>query len=199
MSKQQTKPGSGPKGTANRYEKFAKAYIANGQNATQAAIEAGYSPNGAGVTGSKLLKHPKIMPMITSMSARILDKMELSAERTLREIARIAYSDTRKLYNADGTLKHMSEWDDDTAAAVASLETVELPDGQGRAHKIKAWDKIGALDKAMKYHDLYRPEPPVKEIEPTNDLEIARRIWFILDAPLRKSTQERIEAPSEDG
>ena len=199
MAKVGRKPGSGPAGTQARYEAFVSAYIANGRNATQAAISADYSPSSAAAIGSRLLKHVKIKEMITHTSSRLMDKMELSAERTLKEIARIAYSDTRKLYNSDGTLKAMSEWDDDTAATVASLETVELPDGQGRAHKIKQWDKIGALEKAMKYLDMYRPEPPVKEIAPTNELEIARRIWFILDAPLRKTEQAQLESPSEDG
>ena len=198
MAKDRPKPGSGRASVALRYKQFASAYLANGRNATQAAITAGYSPKGAAVTGCNLLKHPKIKDLIGATVAKMADKMELSAERTLREIARIAYADTRKLYREDGTLKSMSEWDDDTAATVASVETVELPDGQGRAHKVKQWDKGAALERAMKYLDLYRPEPPVKEVAPTNDLEIARRIWFVLDRPLRKRTIEPEQLPAPE-
>jgi hypothetical protein len=41
MATGSTKPRSG---TAERRQAFAQAYIANGHNATQAAIEAGYTP-----------------------------------------------------------------------------------------------------------------------------------------------------------
>ena len=195
------KPGSNRVSAAQRRKEFVAAYLANGRNATQAAITAGYSAKSARVTGPQLLLHPAIKDELARMAHAITSRMELSAERTLREIARIAYADARSLYDADGKIKPMSEWSEDIAAAVASVESAEINGGAAMAHKIKLWDKSAALEKAMKYLDLYRPEPPVKEVEPTNDLEIARRIWFVLDRPLRKRTvePERLEAPETDG
>ena len=195
------KPGSNRASAAQRRKEFVSAYLGNGRNALQAAITAGYSAKSAGVTGSKLLKHPKVKPLIEAAGERSFGKLAVSADRTLREIARCAYADIRNLYYADGTLKPLTELDDDTAATVASVESVDLPDGGGRANRVKMWDKLGALREIAKIQQLYATEPPVKEVEPTNDLEIARRIWFVLDRPLRKRTveTERLEAPEQDG
>ena len=194
------KPGSNRISADRRRKEFVSAYLSNGRNATQAAITAGYAPKSAGATGSTLLKHPKIKPMLAQAGERAFGKLEVSADRTLREIARCAYADVRNLYFADGTLKPLSELDDDTAATVASVESVDLPDGGGRANRVKMWDKLGALREIAKIQQLYATDPPVKEVEPTNDLEIARRIWFVLDRPLRKRTvePERLEAPANE-
>jgi phage terminase small subunit len=43
-----------------RQKMFAKHYVANGFNATQAAISAGYSKSGARVEGCRLLANPNI-------------------------------------------------------------------------------------------------------------------------------------------
>jgi phage terminase small subunit len=43
-----------------KQEAFCKYYMTNGFNATQAAISAGYSPNGIRVTACKLLAHANI-------------------------------------------------------------------------------------------------------------------------------------------
>jgi phage terminase small subunit len=73
----------------------------------------------------------------------------------LREVARLAFSDHRRLYNSDGTLKRPDELDDDTAAAVASVEVFEQYEGRGKSRtlvgytkKVKLSDKNAALDKS---------------------------------------------------
>lgn len=82
----------------------------------------------------------------------------LDVTRTLREIARLAYSDPRRFYNPDGSLKLIHDLDDDTAATIASVEVDVLKeDGKavGETVKVKQWDKNAALEKAMKFHGLY--------------------------------------------
>ena len=49
----------------------------------------------------------------------------------------------------------MSELDDDTAASIASVESVEMGNGAAIAKRLKMWDKVGALEKAAKI--LSRP------------------------------------------
>lgn len=147
---------------AARYKKFAQAYIANGRNATQAAITAGYSPNGADVTGCQLLRNTRIAALIDEIVAKAEPISGLTAERTLRELARLAYSDTRKLYRPDGALKSPDEWDDDTAAAVSGLEVTEEFEGAGSQRvatgynkKLKMWDKGAALNMAIRHLGLF--------------------------------------------
>lgn len=67
------------------------------KNALQSAIKAGYSENGAGVTGHRLLKHPKIKEEIARRSAASSLKYEISAERVLQEISLMAFWDPAEM------------------------------------------------------------------------------------------------------
>ena len=133
---------------------------------------------------------------------RILGQYEVSVERVLQELSRLAFHDLRKLYNEDGSLKPPKEWDDDTAAAVAGLEIFEEFSGQGKERekigetkKVKVWDKKGALEllgktlkmfaeevnhtgtiivEIVKFGDENKnPKPLVTEILPAPKLEIS--------------------------
>lgn len=73
---------------------FADAYIRLA-NATKAAIEAGYSAHSACVTGSKLLRHPKVQELIQSKFIR----RDVHAEQTYRNFILLA----------DGALKEAAE------------------------------------------------------------------------------------------
>lgn len=53
---------------------FVKEYVATG-NATQAAIAAGFSEKGAGVTGCRLLKHPKIIEALALIRGAVIEKV----------------------------------------------------------------------------------------------------------------------------
>lgn len=131
-------------------------------NGTQAAIRAGYSPKSAEDQAKQNLRHPAVAAAIAKRMEKRANKLELTADNVLREIARVALSDTRKLYREDGTLKRPDEWDDDSAAAVAGVEITEEFEGRGESRemigytkKLKLWDKNAALDKAAKHLGLY--------------------------------------------
>ena len=140
----------GKRGTAERRATFVREYLRNGRNGTQAAIAAGYAPAGAHVTASRLLSQSKIAKQIDTRLAKAAEITGLSLERTLLEVARVAYSDPRRYWRPDGSMVPQSEWTEGMAAAVASVE--EGPDG---AKKLKLWDKNAALDKAMRHLGLY--------------------------------------------
>ena len=130
-------------------------------NAKQAAIRAGYSPRTAEAQGSRLLSHVKVQRAVTARVAERSKRTEVTADRALVEIARLAFSDLRRLFHKDGRLKHPNEWDDDTAASVASIEVVtrNLRDGTVEyVRKIKLWDKNRALELLSKHLGLYRDQ-----------------------------------------
>ena len=110
--------------------RFAQEY-AKDFNATQAAIRSGYAEKSAHVTGSRLLSDAKVQAMIQELHARAAVKAGITVERTIQEIARNAYGDTRALYRDDGTLKSPKEWDDDTQSMIASIESNEVRLGSG--------------------------------------------------------------------
>ncbi len=138
---------------------FARAYIANGRNATQAAIAAGLSAKTAGSSGQRMLKNVEVAALIAELAAPAAEIAGLTIERTLREVARLAYADPRQMFRADGSLIPIHEMDAEVAATVASIEHETLSgdeDGpSGRTTKLKCWDKNAALEKAMKHLGLY--------------------------------------------
>lgn len=66
-------------------------------NATQAAIRAGYSEKTAGAMGHELLKKPEIQEVIAAAADKRAEKLEITAERVLAEIAAMAFYDPADL------------------------------------------------------------------------------------------------------
>lgn len=100
---------------------FVKQYLID-HNATQAAIRAGYSQKTAASIGEENLRKPEIRAAIDLAMSDVAGRLGISAERVLRERARLAFSDPRKTMHPDGRMKRPHELDDDTAAAIASFE-----------------------------------------------------------------------------
>lgn len=149
---------------SHREHLFADHFLICGEG-RQSAITAGYAEHTARVTASKLLKKPHIAAYIEARKEKIYDKLELTQERVMKEYARIALSDIRSFFNADGSLKAVHDLSDDAAAALSSVETDELDeyiDGNktqvGTTRKLKLWDKKGALDSICRIKGWNAPE-----------------------------------------
>lgn len=128
-------------------------------NATRAYIAAGYSPKGAGQSAEKLLKNTEIAQAVAIKTQQQLANADISAERVLREIGRLAFSDMRLLFDADGRLKPIHTLNADEAACIASLEIIvknaEAGDGHmDTVHKLKVWDKSKNLEMLAKHFAL---------------------------------------------
>lgn len=83
-----------------RQEAFCYEYVANGGNATQAAIKAGYSEKGAKVRGHELVTHSNAKALITKLWS---DKL-MSAEERMARLAGMARGEipTKRKISADG-------------------------------------------------------------------------------------------------
>lgn len=93
---------SSQKGSANeRRRLFIEALLSNGENVTQAAVYAGFSPKSAASQGSRLLKNVKVRQALDSRRTEVLGKFQLTTERVTQEIARISFFDPRKMFAAD--------------------------------------------------------------------------------------------------
>lgn len=147
----------------HRQALFVDAYCSNGHNATQAAITAGYSIPGARTEGSKVLAIPAVKRMLAERMAKIIDTSHITVDRTLREVARIAYLDPRRFFDKNGKPIPIHELDDDEAACVSSIEIDTVKDVDGvvtTIQRIKLADKGIALEKLMKFHKLYQDVAP---------------------------------------
>jgi phage terminase small subunit len=145
-----------------KQEAFVREYLID-LNATQAAVRAGYSPKWADRQAHLLIeKNRVIADAIQAALKKHNEKLDITADMVLRELARVAFSDARRLYNDDGSLKTPNELDDDTAAALAGIDTFEEFAGRGEIRqiigytkKIHRWDKVKSLELLGKHLGLF--------------------------------------------
>lgn len=161
-----------------RQRTFILEYLANGFNATQAAITAGYAKKNADTQASRLLAMPKIAVIVAERTQKALAKREMTAEVVLGLLADIALYDVRKLYAPDGSLLPITLLDDATAVAVASIGTRELyADGKpfGVLKNIKMADRLRAIELLGRHHKLF-----TDRVEHSADKEFVLTVKSIL-------------------
>ena len=152
----------------DQQRQFARAYTVH-RNATQAALDAGYSKATASSQGSRLLSKGAVRALIQQVHVEVEAKaaidLGITVERTLLELRRLAFFDIRRLYAEDGSLIPLHKLDDDTAAALTGIEVQELYGGSGEdrqaiglVRKWKAASKDKALDMLMKHQNLYKAD-----------------------------------------
>lgn len=164
-AKKQVKASSSQAAAEQRRVLFIEAYLANGGNATNAAIAAGFSEKSAHSQGCDLLKHPKVIHRLDERRKELAQKYELTTENVIRSLAQAVYFDPRKLYDENGNLKAITELDDDTAQALSGFEvTEERGDPESRSlvtgytKKVKWLDKNTAREQAMKHLGLFKAD-----------------------------------------
>lgn len=139
--------------------RFVEEYIID-LNATQAAIRAGYSKKTAQVQSARLLSNVMVRAVLSQKMEKRSEKTEISSERVLLELSRLAFLDVRKAYRKDGSLKAITEMDDDTVAAIAGFDVTEsVSSGEvtGVLKKIKLSDKSRALELIMRHLGMLTP------------------------------------------
>ena len=139
--------------------RFVEEYIID-LNATQAAIRAGYSKKTAQVQSARLLSNVMVRAVLSQKMEKRAEKTEISSERVLLELSRLAFLDVRKAYRKDGSLKAITEMDDDTVAAIAGFDVTEsVSSGEvtGVLKKIKLSDKSRALELIMRHLGMLTP------------------------------------------
>ena len=163
-----------------KQEKFCNEYLID-LNATQAAIRAGYSSKTANRIATENLSKPVISQYIQEQRQKTAEKAEITRDKIVNEYAKLAFFDIRKILTVDGGLKDTTEWDDDSAAAIAGLESYDEkePDSGmvlGTVRKIKISDKRAALDSLCKVLGYNAPEKSELKIDqsPFNDSQVEK-------------------------
>ena len=107
----------------------------------------------ANVNGSKLLRNAKVQEYISEKMKEREKRTEITQDMVIKELAKIAFLDIRKLYTENGQLKNIADMDSETAGAISSLETLEEYEGYGDdrekigdTQKVKLLDKTKALE-----------------------------------------------------
>ena len=127
----------------DKQERFCQEYMID-LNATKAAIRAGYSPKTANEQAGRLLVNVSIQNRIAQLQAEQSRRTGISADRVLRELAKVAFANAGDIVDADdATLKEDASPDD--LAAVQSVK-VKVFGEDGVEREIKLADKLKALD-----------------------------------------------------
>lgn len=157
-----------------RYDIFVKEYVAT-HNATRAAKKAGYSEKTAYSQGNRLLKKDEVKKKIKSEEKRLAKKLEVSQEKVLNELAKIAFSDASDYFKIAYNGKHgtfvvftpTDELTPDQRAAISEI-------GYGKhGPYVKIHNKLQALNKLGEHLGIFKPEGD--EIE---DIEEERKKVF---------------------
>jgi phage terminase small subunit len=156
-----SKPAAQPLKLTPKQALFVQEYLID-LNATRAAIAAGYSKKTAEAAASRLLRNVKVRAETGKQTAERSERLEISADRVLQELARLAFLDPRRFFDADGIAKPITALDNDTARALAGMDVEELFEGRGDdrrrigvVRKYKLADKKAALELLGKYLGLF--------------------------------------------
>lgn len=122
-------------------------------NATRAAVRAGYSERTASRIGPELLGKTWIQAEIQAQMDERSAKIDITAEKVLQEIARMAFANVQDLYDDRGMLKPINELPREVAATVQSVK-VNLTEGCA-VQEVKLWDKKGSLELLGKHLVLF--------------------------------------------
>jgi phage terminase small subunit len=127
---------------------FVREYLVD-LNATKAAIRAGYSAHTAQEQSSRLLSKVIIINAVQKAQQKRTARVEVTADRVLMELSRLAFGDARAIFTANNELKSPADWPDELAAAISGVEVVTVSKGEGAVEyvsKVKFWDKGRALE-----------------------------------------------------
>ena len=142
-----------------RTARFAAEYVVD-HNATRAAVRAGYPAKWGSVRGLYKMRRPAVRLAIAEREAILLAGSDLTPERVLREVARVAFADLGRLYAPDGRLLPVPVMDDDTLAGVESIQIYRTR--TRRRIRVRALDKTRALAMLGRY---FRRNAPTIEGE----------------------------------
>ena len=125
-------------------------------NQTQAAIRAGYSPASAHVTACRLMKRKRVKDVIDKAMAARSRRTGITADRILREYARIGFVDPLKVIDPYSG-KVLSDASDDDTAAILSVKVKTIPteDGDIVEREVRFHDKNRALEMAGKHLGMF--------------------------------------------
>lgn len=144
-----------------KHRRFVIEYLKD-QNASQAAVRAGYGKKNCDVTGPRLLGYVGIRAAIDAKLKEIEDKVIADKQDVLRELSRLMKSDIREVVTDKNDLIDIKSLPDDIARCISSIEIDALYEGSGRdrvqvgeTKKIKFWDKTKAAELIGKHLKMF--------------------------------------------
>lgn len=174
-------------------------------NAKRSAIKAGYKAESAHVQANQLLNNPLVSKEIKRRMDARAKRLELTADRVLDEIAKVALSDIRQVMEFGEERTAFFESDEihpDASATIQSISAETRFVGGGRDSepekivtlKVKLHDKAKALDLAARHLGLVGPvATPPEGTAPTAKRDLVTFEEFCERAGYPKPFPKQIE------
>lgn len=141
-------------------EAYAQEYTKCPENQTQAAINAGFSPNTAAVKASVMMRDERIQKRIAELMEERNKRLRVSADYVLLRLVEIDQMDVIDILNDDGTLKPIREWPKiwrttlsgfDLSSTIMNMDETSI---EIILKKIKWPDKVKNLELIGKHVDV---------------------------------------------
>lgn len=141
-------------------EAYCQSYIKTPENQTQAAINAGFSPNTAHVKSSVMMRDERIQKRIAELMEERNKRMRVSADYVLLRLVEIDQMDVLDILNDDGTLKPIRQWPKiwrttlsgfDLSSTIMNMDETSI---ETILKKIKWPDKVKNLELIGKHVDV---------------------------------------------
>ncbi len=140
-----------------RQERFVLEYLKDG-NGTRAAIRAGYAASSAAVHAHRLLKNEKVLDKIRAHQDRVQKRNDVTVDKTLRELAELAFFDPIRLFDRKGNLLPLGKMPKGARSAIDfNIESVK-GGRKVRIVRVKTAGKMAALTALGTYLGLF-PKP----------------------------------------
>lgn len=120
-----------------------------------------WKPNSVWSAASTLAAGPKVKARITALATIAQANTQLTVERVLLEMQKLAFYDPRELFDKDGNPLRMSELGEDIACAIAGVDVVTIGNadaGIGEVRKYKLADKKGALEMLGRHLAMFKDQ-----------------------------------------
>jgi phage terminase small subunit len=149
-------------GLTDKQQRFCQEYLSD-FNATQAYIRAGYAKKTARQAAQRLLTNVDIQAYLSHHINKAEDKSVASLQRTLNELAYVAYSRPTDVYSFSDsglTLKNSDELPDEVLAAIESVTFIETVSESENSlttttkKSVKQHNKMAALNLLSKYFGM---------------------------------------------
>ena len=155
-------------GAAPAQMRFVDEYLRDG-NGTRAyrAAYPGATYAAARTGAARLRKVPAVAAELKAGRAAQRRRTRLDADRLLRELAEIAFSDIGDLFDQDGSPLMPHQIPPYARGAIESLtvaRTVSATGAVTETFRVKFWDKGKALELLARHLGLSRPLPPLETL-----------------------------------
>lgn len=116
-------------------EAYCQSYIKTPENQTQAAINAGFSPNTAAVKASVMMRDERIQKRIAELMEERNKRMRVSADYVLMRLVEIDQMDFLDILNDDGGMKPIAEWPKVWRTSLSAMDIATIKTTQASLQK----------------------------------------------------------------